>query len=137
MSLLSDFYLAENDDEARRYKDSQKPFGDREQFTSLTDLKISTLWAGMQGVEWDIETHQLLTVFEKPAGPWIWRFPAPLAKELAETTPEKVLQVAAQWSATDEMACSPSDVVPIIEALAGLAKKASDTKRNLYFWLSL
>jgi hypothetical protein len=54
--------------------------------------------------------------------------------ELARLTPEQISVAATKWAATDEMACEAADVQPIIEGLVRLAKAASDTGRNIYFW---
>jgi hypothetical protein len=64
----------------------------------------------------------------------ISRLPSTMAAELARLTPEQISIAATKWAATDELACESADVQPIIEGLVLLAKTASETGRNIYFW---
>ncbi len=55
--------------------------------------------------------------------------------ELARLTPEQISVAATKWAATDEMACETTDVQPTVEGLVRLAKAASESGRNIfYFW---
>jgi hypothetical protein len=136
MSVQAEIYVSHDDSEAVRYSNEPSAFADREQFTSFTVLELSTLWAKMQGVEWDVSLLDgFPTILLQNGGEQsIIRLPASMGIELAALTPDQVLGVSAKWAATDELACEPSDVQPVIEGLVRLAKRASETGRNIYFW---
>jgi hypothetical protein len=136
MSLLSDIYVSLNDEEAIRYDSERDTFKDREQYTSFTELELSTLWAGIRGIEWDVnsldEFHPVLV--QNGGDRIIKRLPKSMTAELARLTPEQVSVAAEKWAATEEMQCEAADVQPIIEGLVRLAKMALETDKNLYFW---
>lgn len=139
MSLLADIFLAHNDEDALRYNSEPASFGDREQYTGFTVLELSTLWAVMQSVEWDEHIlDEFATVFqESGVGHWVHLIPAAMSLELTRMTPEQLTLAAAKWASTDEMACEPSDVLPIVEGLIRLAKKGRATDQSIYFRGSL
>jgi hypothetical protein len=57
-----------------------------------------------------------------------------MVDDLARLDSQNISVVAPKWAATDEMACEPDDVRPIIEGMVGLAVKASQTGRGIYLW---
>jgi hypothetical protein len=136
MSVQADLYVSRNDEEAIRYDSEPATFRDREQYTSFTELELSTLWAKIRGIEWDVNSlDEFHTVLVQNGGDRsIKRLPTSMAVELARLTTERISIVAAKWAATDEMACEAADVQPIIEGLVRLAKTASETGRNIYLW---
>jgi hypothetical protein len=136
MSVQADIYVSRDDEEAIRYNIEPATFKDREQYTSFTELELSTLWAKVRSVEWDVNSlDEFHTVLVQDGGERIIkRLPKPMTIELARLTPEQISVAATKWAATDEMACEAADVQPIIEGLVRLAKAASDTARNIYFW---
>jgi hypothetical protein len=136
MSVQADIYLSRDDGEAIRYNSEPATFKDREQYTSFTELELSTLWAKVRGVEWDVNSlDEFHTVLTQDGGERIIkRLPESMTIELARLTPQQISVAATKWAATDEMACAATDVQPIIEGLVRLAKAASETGRNIYFW---
>ena len=50
-----------------------------------------------------------------------------MVADLAVLDSEKISVAASKWAATDEKACEPDDVRPIIDGLVGLAIKAPQT----------
>jgi|ERR1700722_646516 hypothetical protein len=137
MSLLAELYLCADDQQAVKYDTEPETFRDREQFTSFTDLELSTLWAKMRGIDWDVnllDEFRPIVLVEDDGARTIHRLPVAMTAELAALTPEQVSSSAAKWATTDELACEPSEVQPIIEGLVRLARNASETKRNLYLW---
>jgi hypothetical protein len=136
MSVQADIYVALDDAKAVRYCSEPATFKDREQYRSFTVLELSTLWAKMRGTEWDVGLLKgFPTVFVQNGGEEsISRLPAAMVAELTTLTAEHISTAAAKWAATDELACKPSDVQPIVEGLVGLAKRASVTGGNVYFW---
>ena len=136
MSLLADLYLSQNDQEALQYNERAESFVDRLQFTSLTELDLSTLWASLRNEQWDVSSlDQFTCVFQLPGGEkCIHRLPKAMVVDLAGLDSQKISIAASKWAATDEMACEPDDVRPIIEGLVGLAIKASQTEKEIYLW---
>jgi hypothetical protein len=56
MSVQADIYVSRTDEEAIRYDREPDKFSDREQYTSFTELELSTLWAKMRDLEWDVNS---------------------------------------------------------------------------------
>ena len=136
MGVLADLYLSRDDQEAIRYDTEPGTFKDREQYGNFTELELSTLWAKMKGIEWDLDSlDDFHSVLVKEGGErTIKRLPTSMTDELARLTPEQISSAATKWAATDEMSCEPSQVQPIIEGLVRLAKIASAKDQKLYFW---
>src|ERR1051326_2645985 len=136
MGVLADLYLSRDDKEAVRYDNEPETFKDREQFRNFTELELSTLWAKIRGIEWDVNSlDEFHSVLVRDGGErCIKRLPASMMDELARLTPEQISTAASKWAATDEMRCDAADVQPIIEGLVRLARIASVQDRKLYFW---
>lgn len=136
MGVLADIYLSHDDLEAARYDNEPEMFNEREQYGNFTELELSTLWAKMRGIEWNVNSlDEFHTVLVKDGGErCIKRLPSSMTDELARLTPDQISTAATNWAATDEMACEPADVQPIVEGLVRLAKIASVQNRKLYFW---
>jgi hypothetical protein len=136
MSVLADIYVSRDDAEAAKYDSAPSTFVDRHQYTSFTVLELSTLWALMRDAEWDANLlDQFPSVFEQDGGHRaINRLPTAMIETLARLTPEQVLVAATKWAATEELACAPGDVLPIIDGLVRLAQTATATGQGLYFW---
>ncbi|HEY4904668.1 MAG TPA: hypothetical protein VIH89_14440 [Candidatus Sulfotelmatobacter sp.] len=136
MSVQADIFVSHTDEEAAQYDSEPATFRDREQYTSFTELELSTLWAKIRDVEWDVDSlDKFHTVLIQNGGERIIkRLPKDMAVRLARLTPQQISIAAAKWAATDEMACNAADVQPIIEGLVRLAQAASETNRNIYFW---
>ncbi len=136
MSLLAILYLSRDDQEAVKYDSDPDVFSDLERYASFTELELSTLWAEMRGIDWDVTLLDgFPSVLLADGGArTIHRVPAAMTAELTVLTPEQVSVAATKWATTDELACEPSDVQPIIEGLVRLAKNASETGRSIYLW---
>jgi len=50
MSVQADVYVSRNDEEAIRYDSEPATFRNREQYTSFTELELSTLWANIRSL---------------------------------------------------------------------------------------
>lgn len=73
-------------------------------------------------------------------GPWIFAIPDRLRDALAALPPERVEEVAAEWSTTEEVGgeWGPGESTPeYVRLLSELARAAQRTERNLYLWASL
>ena len=136
MSVLAHIYVSRDDAEAAKYDSEPSTFAEREQYTSFTVLELSTLWAKMRDVEWDVNLlDQFPSVLQQDDGERaINRLPTVMTESLARLTPEQISVAATKWAATDELACEPGDVLPVIDGLVRLAQTPSATSRSLYFW---
>ena len=135
MGVLADLYVSRNDAEAISYDSEPSNFADREQFTSFTELELSTLWSLMRAVEWDVSMlKEFSEVFQESNGERaIFRLLNTMTEGLSRLTVEQVSNLATSWAATEELACAPDDVKRIILGLMRLAGRASATGRSVYF----
>ena len=135
MSVLSDIYIS-REDEAVKYDTAPATFAERAQFTGMTPLEYSTLWAIMRGVEWDVAMmDDFACLLEKDGGErLVHSFQPAMLAALGQLTPDQIREVAGKWAATDELACSPADIQPVIEALVRLAHSATASGRSPYLW---
>ncbi len=143
MGILADFFVAELDD-ALNYQQLMGPDLPRDRFElvesgRITPLEVTTLWAITTNEQWSPEQHDLEMLGESSAEQetWLCRFPPAFVSRLAELTPAELPRVAAEWAATEEMACSPEDVLPEVDGLVRLARLAQTTGKGLYLWGSL
>lgn len=133
MGLLADLYLAHEAD-AKKYPRQQSAFPDRVQMKSFTSLEFSTLWAFMQGVEWDDDVMDDFKTVIETDSQWIFKFPTEMVTALATMTPIQKATVLPLWAETEELDCSPEDLRPVVEAMVPLARQATETGKNLYLW---
>jgi hypothetical protein len=108
----------------------------RAQFAGLTNLEFETLWAILEDAQWDVKRHALLEIASTEST-WTFQFPAPYVAKLRATDQKKIREAAELWSATEEVAASPADVLPVIEALVELARNAAAKGEDLFLWTSL
>ena len=139
MGLLADVYLAKDDADAVKYDTAPGNFTDRFQCKGITELQLSTLWAGLLGVKWEVKLmKQFTTIFHTGGGErMICRMPAAMLNDFTKLTPDRISNAADKWAATAELRCKAADVLPIIEGLAVSARKAAETGQNVYLWNSI
>lgn len=140
MGILSDIYIS-HDAEAIRYDTAPQSFAEQEQYQckSITPLELSTLWAIIRGVEFDITMLGHFTCLLTVDGGerLVHSFPLLLVVALSQLTPEQIRDVSTKWAATEELACPTSDIQPIIKEMIRLACAATASGRGLYLWNSL
>jgi len=139
MGILADLYVA-TEDEAARYDGSPDGFPHRLESKRITGLELSTLWALMRDVEWSAGMmDDFPLVMERDEGEvYVLRLPDAMTATLARIPPDQLSVAAAKWVATEEMAgSSAEDIRPFLEALVGLARKATETERSIYLWNSV
>jgi hypothetical protein len=124
MGILADIYVS-RDDEAVQYGATPDAFPDCLQYKSISSLELSTLWALMSGIKWEVNLmKEFACLLVKDEGERvIHKVPPAMLRDLAALTPQQVEALAAKWAATDEFACEPAEVQPIIENLVQLAQK--------------
>jgi hypothetical protein len=107
-------------------------------FRGLTDLNFSILWAMLLEEAWDLKKHALTTVkLEEPGETWLFQFPQPFCEKLAELSDEEVRRVSEAWAASEELTLdrwSVDDVLPVVERLRGLSKRAINSDDALFLW---
>ena len=136
MGLLADIYLAKTDAEAVKYDAAPGGFTDSLQYKGITELQLSTLWASVLGVKWELKLMK--PFFHTNGGErLICRLPAAMLNDLVKLTSKHVSGAADKWAATSEMRCKPSDALTIVEGLAVGARKAIETEQNVYLWNSV
>ncbi len=82
---------------------------------------------------------QLLSSPEEDS-PFVFSLSDTLVEALAAATRDDLVRAAGPWSMTDELRRWPVDAetaVGVLEALAGLARRARAESRGLYCWWSL
>jgi hypothetical protein len=141
--MLSDFFVA-TPAEALRYANRIDEADDGEeierllqpaQYKGITGLEIGTLWAILEGREWDAEKHMPADVCLAEDGEiWLHRFPAELSQLLAHLDGAALKVTMAAWAATEELDCSPEDLKPVLEDLRSLARQAGDNGKSVYLW---
>lgn len=138
MGLIADIFLS-NDAEAVAYDTTPERFAERAEYKGFTPLELSTLWAIMRGIEWDVDMlDEFPCLLEIDGGErLIHSLPPAMVSELAALTPDRVASAASDWAATDEMDCDPKDIRPIVDDLVRLSRQASESGRGVYLWNSL
>ena len=147
MGILADLFVA-TPPEAAVYEETllrdiaaaEERF-DPAHFRGLTDLNFSILWAILSEEEWDLRKHALTTIkLEEPGETWLFQFPLPLCEKLAALSDDEVLEVSHAWAATEELALDRwtiDDIVPVVERLRDLSKRAVSSEDALFLWGSL
>jgi len=136
MALLADLFLATDDAHALQYDTAPGTFPDRLQYTLVTELQLSMLWAMVRGINWDVKSlRQFANIFQAKEGQvLICRLPATMLHDLLNLPAEQTSAVAAKWAATAEMKCQPDEARSIIEGLLVSARKAAQSGQNVYLW---
>src|SRR5215472_959066 len=105
MGILADIYIA-RDDEAVAYDSNPNlPAPDRIEMKRITPLELSTLWAIMRGVPWEVSIMQEFEcLFQRDEGERvIHRLPPAMSAGLLGLAPSRLKEVASQWADTEEM----------------------------------
>lgn len=147
MGILADLFVATPPEAAvyeetllRDYAAAEERF-DPAHFRGLTDLNFSILWAILSGEEWDLERHALTAIkLEEPGETWLFQFPLPFCEKLAHLSDDEVRSVSKAWAATEELTLDRwtiDDVVPVVERLRDLSKRAVNSGDSLFLWGSL
>jgi hypothetical protein len=144
MGILSDLFVA-TPEQAARYAEriSELDNGDAItkllkplQLKSFTGLEMGTLWAILEGVTWNVDKHMLEDVQNDQCS-GLWRFPHELTRLLACANMAAMESACLAWADTDELQCSPSELLPVLRGIQALAVRASREGNSLYLWVSL
>ena len=136
MSVLADLFLASKDS-AAAYDETQRcAEDDRVQSNRITPLELSMLLAILERSAWSVDMmDQFEQILIVDGGERLIHQVSPrLVERLATLSPEGVSEVARSWSATDEIACAPEEIEPLIRDLVSLAARARATSRQMFLW---
>lgn len=142
MGILADVFVATPDD-ALRYEDVFMDEGDmspfeRVEYNGFTSLEFGTLWAIVDGVEWDVARHTLSMVRAGDEGEtWLERFPEDLVTSLAAVSEPSIAKIADAWGKTEELQCDGAELRPVIDDLRRLAQSSKRSGKGMYLWGSL
>jgi hypothetical protein len=135
MSLMTELFVA--DEEGARAYDSLSPGAvQRVQLGGLTNLEFETLWAILEGEEWDAKKHGLRRVVNRGED-WVFEFPGAYVEKLRTLGASEQASAVATWAATEEIAAEPEDMAPVIGQLVALAGSAATKRLKLYLWFAL
>jgi hypothetical protein len=135
MGILSDIYVA-RDDEAVNYDYMPDTFADRAQYKGITPLGLSTFWAIMRGIEWEVALmKEFPCLLQQHGGEvLIYRFPAAMITDLTKLTSDRISVLAPKWTAIEELGWPPDEVRRVIEDLVSLARRAVESGQSVYLW---
>ncbi|QOF80066.1 hypothetical protein [Variovorax sp. 38R] len=147
MGLLSDFFVA-SEEEATRYADRMSEDDQGKATAShvrpaaykgLTDLEVGTLWAILEGKEWDADLHELESDEggDDEGDSWLFRFPDRLVQLLAHAEHSALEAALHQWAETEELQVDADELRPVVLDLQRLAKQAIAEQKSVYLWGSL
>ena len=135
MGLQTDLFLGSVED-AQNYDRAKSKNLERIQLGGLTNLEFEILRAIVAEEPWEVERHALEQIASTEES-WTFRFPSAYVRTLQALDNEAIKRAANAWAATEEIAASTADVLPVIESLVLLAKSASTTGRDLFLWTAL
>ncbi len=140
MSILSDFFIADDSSTPKYDCGSHFPAEDRCQFKSITTLEAAGILSVIRGGEDCIELldeFQLLT--PQDAEEWIHRVPVDMTSALATLDDSQMPDIAQRCAdlTAEELGWSPDDFQDVLYQLRTLARRALDTGKTMYLWNSL
>jgi hypothetical protein len=135
MSILSDIFLA-TPAEAPAYDGSVSSI-ERLQTKSLTPLELSLLRALLSGEEWEVSRINEFSEVVSSDEEWIFQFPTAFTQMLATLGEAEVETSSREWAETEELACEPGEIQPVVEELVLLARKSVASGKPLFLWMSL
>ncbi|MEW2331255.1 hypothetical protein AB0880_26025 [Micromonospora chersina] len=97
----------------------------------------------VRGVDWEVNTivSGLLWSGDEQEGPWLMSIDSATRDTLASIDDAQVRELSARWGRIEELAWGgpPADdeMLPVIEQIAALARRARDAGENLYCWCCL
>jgi hypothetical protein len=106
-------------------------------------VTLGRLIALARGVAWDVGlvATELLWSGDEQEGPWLTSIGDAARDTLASIASSDVPSLTEQWGQTEELARNgpwpAHQLLPIIDQVAGLARRAHDAGDHLYCWCSL
>ena len=137
MSLPSIFFTADEATAKCMELNHALPGDDVAEMSAIDTLKLSTLWAIIDRVTWQVESMDTFEELFARESEWLHRVPDELTRKIAALSPNERPRVMQEWSTTEEMACSQSEADDAFEIIAAVAHRALETKRPLFLYTCL
>jgi CRP-like cAMP-binding protein len=137
MSLPSIFVTADEAAAKRMELNHALPGDDVAEMGGIDTLKMSTLWAIIDRAAWQVESMDAFTEVFARESEWLHRVPDELTRKVAALPSDERPRVMREWSATEEMACSPPEADEAFQMIAEIAQRSIETKRPLFLYTSL
>lgn len=140
MGLISDFFLSDETG-IPAYDCSQNfPAEDRCEYKYITPLEASGMLAVLRGKEDRIELMNEFTMLtDQDADEWTFAVPADMVTLLSELGDDKINSIAEKFAdiTKEELGWSIEDCISVFTDLRNLARRAIETKKKMYLWISL
>jgi hypothetical protein len=144
LGILADLLVASTADallynESAETRESPPPDRfERVEYKHFTGLEFGTLWAIMDGVEWDVDRHMLRDVTHGEEGEsWLEEFPAELVTTLAALDDSRIAGLAEVWGKTDELKWLGGNFDEVVANLVRLARMAVREGKGMFLWGAL
>jgi len=137
MSLPAIFFSASDDEAAEVELNHNLPAEDVAELGSIDTLKLSMLWAIIDGKEWDVDSMDRFKELKSTESEWTHRLPDELTHNIAELEDPELTRVATEWSTTEEMGCSPAAARDALIEISAAARRAIQTRRGLFLYTCL
>jgi len=141
MALINEFFLAVDDDDARRaLPDGPTAGGFVEVVPSggFTNVEVELIEEAATGKPWSPAGVSVLAHDGDPEGPWVVGFPAPVTDALLEVGEAELDAVAARWAAFEQLkGADPSSLAGLLVDLIDLAGLGVSSERVPYLWICL
>ena len=137
MSLPSIFFTASEAEATSLELNHNLPPEDVVELGGIDTLKLSMLWAIFNRNEWDVGLMDAFKELKTTDSEWTHTIPVELTQKLAAMDGAELDRVAKDWSATEEMQCSPADAKDLLREIAALAQRAIQTQRDLFLYTCL
>ena len=137
MSMPTIFFTAAEAAAAQLDLNHDLPPEDVHECGGVDVLKLSTLWAIIDGRDWDPAIIRAFGQIKSTNSEWTYSIPADLTQKIASVEGVELERVTKAWSATDEMACSPGDAMALLSDIARVARRALETQRQLFLYTCL
>ncbi|MER7005311.1 hypothetical protein ABT297_20005 [Dactylosporangium sp. NPDC000555] len=151
MGVLYDYFRAADDASATKLIENLDggPAGAGNSATAdAIDLKgidptvmLAQLVCFVRGVEWSVDVIEEHLVWSRneSAGPWVFSIGDDVRDTLASITEAQMPGLSARWGRTEELAWDgplPDDaMLPVIEQISALARRARDAGDHVYCWV--
>ncbi|MEO6754933.1 MAG: hypothetical protein ABIP85_24430, partial [Chthoniobacteraceae bacterium] len=137
MSMPAIFFTASEDDAARVELNHNLPSDDVVELGGVDTLKLSMLWAIIDGKEWDVDSLDAFKELKATDSEWTHRLPEELTQKIERLKGLELERVAREWSATEEMGCSPAEGKELLMEISVAARRAIQTQRGLFLYTCL
>ena len=141
MGLLNEFFLAVDDDDARRaLPDGPTAGGFAEVVSSsdFTNVEIELIEEAVTGTPWSPAGITALSHENNPEGPWVVAVPGSVTEALLEVGEGELQAVAARWAAFEQLkGADPANLDGLLVDLIDLAVAGVGSGRVPYLWICL